>query len=112
MTTSTEYSGRRSSSQGLQAGEAEKMVLDESTGRVMRDTDKELERVKRLLLGACRIISETSEAEQLMGPDLRSWWMEQPESRERKVRRILNEIPPTDVELLKQWLDDGGSLNL
>lgn len=116
MASLNEYSGKRSSSQGLQAGESERysayedLVNDEDTGRVERPSEAVAKRVRRLLLGACRIISDNS-LEPLMGPDLADWWGRQPEAQANRIRKILNEIPVRDVDTLKEWVRAGNSLD-
>lgn len=86
------------------------VYVDAETGRTKRPSERTAERVRRLLLGACRIIAE-NELDMLMGPDLADWWRMQPEAQANRVRRICNEIPMRDLDTLKEWVRAGRSLD-
>lgn len=86
------------------------VYVDAETGRTKRPSERTAERVRRLLLGACRIIAD-NDLHMLMGPDLADWWRMQPESQANRVRKICNEIPVRDMDTLKEWVRAGRSLD-
>lgn len=99
-----------SSSQKFAANAFDDAYVDAETGRTKRPSERTAERVRRLLLGACRIIAD-NDLHMLMGPDLADWWRMQPESQASRVQKICNEIPVRDLDTLKEWVRAGRSLD-
>lgn len=68
-----------------------------------------MKELTQLLSGACLTIVELG-GEEAMGPGVRQWWKSQPAAIEASARKILLELPDSDIEVLNAYYKAHGVL--
>lgn len=70
----------------------------------------EVENLERLLTGAITSVLELTNDEENLGPAVRDWWHKQPGYASERARKILLELPDSDIEVLNRFIALHGSL--
>ena len=77
--------------------------------QMIAERDEQIEELTKLLKGACLTLIELG-GPGYLGPAVRQWWAQQPESVDEQVRTILLELTPSQIGALNDYCERHGVL--